>query len=120
MKRIQFNFSFLALLAVVGLFSCTNLEIEETDSIISEGFQGLADPSSTVDELYNRMNGQYGDQGGRFAMMEVTADSHIVPTRGTDWGDNGLWSSLHQHLWTPEHNFIINAWVGIPSIGCKE
>ena len=110
MKRIQFNFSFLSLLAVVGLFSCTDLEIEETDSIISEGFQGLADPSSTVDELYNRLNGQYGDQGNRFAMMEVTADSHIVPTRGTDWGDNGQWSSLHQHLWTPEHVFMINTW----------
>ena len=110
MKRIQFKFYFLALLTVVGLVSCTNLEIEESDSIISEGFQGLADPSSTVDELYNRLNGQYGDQGNRFAMNEVTTDAAIVPTRGTDWGDNGQWSSLHQHLWTPEHVFVINTW----------
>lgn len=110
MKRIQFKFYILTFLAVVGLVSCTNLEIEESDSIISEGFQGLADPSSTVDELYNRLNGQYGDQGNRFALNEVTTDAAIVPTRGTDWGDNGQWSSLHQHLWTPEHVFVINTW----------
>ncbi len=110
MKRIHLKFYFLTLLSIIGLVSCTDLEIEETDSIISEGFQGLADPSSTVDELYGRLNGQYGDQGNRFALSEVTSDAAIVPTRGTDWGDNGQWSSLHQHLWTPEHVFVIAVW----------
>ncbi len=110
MKRSHFKIYLSSLLLVFGLTSCTDLEIEETDSIISAGFQGLADPSSTVDELYNRLNGQYGDQGNRFALMEVTADAAIVPTRGTDWGDNGQWSSLHQHLWSPEHVFVIAVW----------
>ena len=110
MKKINFNIYAFALLLSIGFTSCTDLEIEETDSIISEGFVGLADPTSTVDELYNRLNGQYGDQGNRFALNEVTTDAAIVPTRGTDWGDNGQWSSLHQHLWTPEHVFVINTW----------
>ena len=110
MKKNQFKIYFTCLLMVAGLVSCTDLKIEESDSIISEGFQGLADPSSTIDEIYNRLNGQYGDQGNLFALSEVTADAAIVPTRGTDWGDNGQWSSLHQHLWTPEHVFVINVW----------
>ena len=110
MKRIKLKYYVLTLLTVIGLGSCTNLEIEETDSIISEGFQGLADASSTVDQLYLRIRDQYGDQGNRFALNEVTTDAAIVPTRGTDWGDNGQWSSLHQHLWTPEHVFVINTW----------
>ncbi len=110
MKRINVKFYLLTLLSVVALSSCTNLEIEATDSIISEGFAGLADPTSTVDELYNRLRGQYGDQGNYFALQEVTSDAAIVPTRGTDWGDNGQWSSLHQHLWTPEHVFVIAVW----------
>ena len=110
MKNNNLKIYAFTLLMSIGFVSCTNLEIEETDSIISEGFQGLADPSSTVDELYNRLNGQYGDQGNRFAMNEVTTDAAIVPTRGTDWGDNGQWSSLHQHLWSPEHVFVINTW----------
>lgn len=100
----------MALISAFAITSCTNLEIEETDSFISEGFQGLESPSSAIDELYNRLNGQYGDQGNRFALSEVTTDAAIVPTRGTDWGDNGQWSSLHQHLWTPVHPFVINTW----------
>jgi len=110
MKRKHFKIYFLTLISAMGLSSCTDLEIEETDSFISEGFQGLVDPSSTVDELYNRLNGQYGDQGNLFALSEVTTDAALVPTRGTDWGDNGRWTKLHSHQWTPEHIFIINVW----------
>ncbi len=110
MKRMNFKYYLLTFLSVIALAACTDLEIEETDSIISEGFQGLADPSSTVDELYNRVRGQMENQGNRHSFMEVTADAAIVPTRGTDWGDNGQWSSLHQHLWTPEHVFVIGVW----------
>ena len=110
MKRIQFKFYFTSLLLVIGLSSCTNLEIEETDSIISEGFQGVADTNSAIDGLYDRVRGQMENQGNRHSFMEVTADAAIVPTRGTDWGDNGQWSSLHQHLWTPEHVFVIGVW----------
>lgn len=110
MKRHSLKVLLLIYLSVVGLSSCTDLEIEETDSIISEGFQGLADPSSTVDELYNRLNGQYGDQANLFALTEVTTEEFLVPTRGTDWGDNGLWRVLHSHNWSGEHGFIITVW----------
>lgn len=110
MKRNQFKIYFLTLASVIGLSACTNLEIEETDSLISEGFQGLADPSSTVDELYNRVGGQYGDQANFFALQEVTTDAALVPTRGTDWGDNGLWRVLHNHSWNSEHAFIRTVW----------
>ena len=34
----------------------------------------------------------------------------MIPTRGTDWGDNGIWRQLHTHTWTPAHLFIKNAW----------
>ncbi len=107
MKRTQFKLFFLTLLVVVGLSSCTDLEIEETDSIITEGFQGLEDPASTIDEILNRMNGQYGDQANKFALDEVTTDAFLVPTRGTDWGDNGRWRDLHNHEWNAEAGDII-------------
>jgi hypothetical protein len=107
MKRSKLTMYMLTALSVIGLSSCTDLEIEETDSIISDGFQGLADPASTVDELYNRLNGQYGDQANLFALTEVTTDSYLIPTRGADWGDNGLWRVLHSHSWDGQHQFII-------------
>jgi hypothetical protein len=110
MKRTQFKIYFLTIASVIGLSACTNLEIEETDSIISEGFQGLADPSSAIDGLYSSVGGQYGDQANFFALQEVTTDAALVPTRGTDWGDNGLWRVLHNHAWNPEHAFVGTVW----------
>ncbi|NNJ88265.1 MAG: RagB/SusD family nutrient uptake outer membrane protein [Eudoraea sp.] len=110
MKRIQIKIYLLTLASLVGLTACTNLEIEETDSIISEGFQGLADPSSAIDGLYSSVGGQYGDQANFFALQEVTTDAALVPTRGTDWGDNGLWRVLHNHAWNSEHAFIGTVW----------
>lgn len=97
----------LILLAVLGLTACTNLEIEETDSFIDEGFQGLADPASAVNQLYSQIYGGWGDQANRFALYEVTTDAALVPTRGADWGDNGRWRKLHQHEWGLEETDIL-------------
>jgi hypothetical protein len=112
MKRNHFKIYFLTLASVIGLTSCTNLEIEETDSIITEGFQGLADASSAVDGLYNNILNTQQSQENIFALSEVTTDAALIPTRGTDWGDNGLWRVLHQHAWSSEHNFIGQVWNG--------
>lgn len=106
MKRFLKHFS-ISLLAVFALGSCSNLEIEETDSFISEGFQGLENPSSALDQLYNNVYGQWGDQANRYALYEVTTDALLVPTRGADWGDNGRWRKLHQHEWGLEETDIL-------------
>ncbi len=107
MKRSQFKIYTLTLLAVIGLGACTDLEIEETDSFIDEGFQGLADPTSSVDQLYGQVYGNLGDQANTYALREVTTDALLVPTRGADWGDNGRWRKLHQHEWGLEETDII-------------
>ena len=104
----NFKILTLSILSLVGVTSCTDLEIEETDSIISDGFQGLADPSSTVTNLYGSLAGQYAGQDNYFALQEVTSDEHLIPTRGGDWGDNGLWRVLHTHDWNGQHQFIVN------------
>lgn len=107
MKRIQLRSLTLAITAVIGLSACTDLEIEETDSFISEGFQGLADPQSALDQLYNQAGGQLGDQANTYALNVVTSDEQLIPTRGADWGDNGRWRKLHQHEWGLEETDII-------------
>ncbi len=107
MKRFELKFLSLAFLAVFGLYSCTDLEIEETDSFISEGFQGLEDPQSALDQLYNQVGGQLGDQANTYALTSVTTDEQLVPTRGADWGDNGRWRKLHQHEWGFEETDIL-------------
>lgn len=97
----------------VFMFACS-LEIEDTDSLITEGtsaiFNGVENPATSLDNLYNNLTGQVATQEELYALSEVTADVLIVPTRGTDWGDNGVWRTLHAHTWGPTHPFINNLW----------
>lgn len=104
----------LGAFAVAALaVSCTDLEIEPTDSFFVDanlaGFQGITEPDSFIDGLYGQL-GQLGDQANLFALNEVTTDAALIPTRGADWGDNGLWRQLHQHDWRPSHAFIETVW----------
>lgn len=110
MKNNILKFYCTVLICAIGVWSCTDLEIEETDSIINEGFQGVANAASAVEAIYNDMNGHYSTQENLYSLSEVTSDAAIIPTRGGDWGDNGRWTQLHQHLWTPEHQFVIGTW----------
>ena len=114
MNRRKPKFYVLLTCSAMLLASCTNLEIEETDSIISKSvsgeFTGVEDPTSAIDNLYNGLRGRYENQENFYAMQEVTTDEFLVPTRGTDWGDNGIWRTLHLHTWDPGHLFILRAW----------
>ncbi len=114
MKRKQFRSYFLLALAALFVLSCTNLELEQTDSIIDEstsggGFNGVEDPATSLDNIFNGLN-RLGDQANFFALQEVATDEQLVPTRGTDWGDNGIWRTLHNHTWDPGHAYILNTW----------
>lgn len=103
----------LSMAAVALVFSCTDLEIEETDSILATGFVGITDATladDQVNSMYNAIRGYIGDQANLFALSEVTTDSQLIPTRGSDWGDNGIWRQLHQHSWTPDHAYITTVW----------
>lgn len=101
------------LLASVMLTACTDLEVEPTDSLLDEGFTGIATAeasASQVTAMYNDLYGYFGTQANLYALNEVTTDALLVPTRGSDWGDNGIWRQLHQHSWTPEHQYILGVW----------
>jgi len=106
----------LAVMVLATLGSCTDLEIEETDSVNTELFEGVVDPGSFIQGLYNNVAGFTGDQANLFAMAEVTTEEFIIPTRGADWGDNGLWRQLHQHNWPTNHAFfgtVFSQWNGL-------
>ncbi|MEM7382232.1 MAG: RagB/SusD family nutrient uptake outer membrane protein [Bacteroidota bacterium] len=114
-KRRIFNQVGWVSAVVAALFiSCTDLEIEGTDSIISEesgeGFTGLADAAASLDQLYTDVGGNFGNQERMYGMSEVASDELLVPTRGTDWGDNGIWRAYHNHTWDASHGFIQDAW----------
>ena len=113
--RVLFNWSWKAVLCPALLIGCTDLEIEPTDSIISDSgsgsiFNGVENVESALNGVYNETWGDQATQENWYALSEVTSDAQLIPTRGTDWGDNGIWRQLHAHTWTPNHQFILNTW----------
>ncbi len=103
----------LSLCVGILLASCTDLEVEPTDSLLDDGFTGIQTAeaaSSQITAMYNDAYGYFGTQANLYALNEVTTDALLVPTRGSDWGDNGIWRQMHQHSWTPEHSYILGVW----------
>ena len=99
------------------LVASCDLDIEGTDSVITESdggttFNGVASVEGSVNDLYNSLYSQLESQENFFALNEVTTEEFLVPTRGTDWGDNGIWRTLHAHTWTASHQYILNVWNG--------
>ncbi|MFT4669194.1 MAG: hypothetical protein ACI9HJ_000766 [Ulvibacter sp.] len=111
MKRTEI-YKLLLCAFLVSAYSCTNLEIEQTDSNfenLTGEFTGV-DPAASLDGLYNDWRGQIENQGDLYALQEVSSDEQLVPTRGTDWGDNGVWRNLHDHNWDANHSMVKATW----------
>ena len=115
MKKI-INYICLTL-PIAMIFSCTDLEIEPTDSLITEGFAGVANIQGEVENISNIIaGGNLGNQDGLFALNEVSTDEYVVPTRGTDWGDNGRWLAIHRQTWDAELQDIRFSWQALNSV----
>jgi starch-binding outer membrane protein, SusD/RagB family len=107
------KFIWAAALSIMFLAPSCDLEIEETDSLQTDeatGFNGVSDVTSYLDNIYNAIRDQTGCECNFYALTEVTTDELVVPTRGTDWGDNGVWRTLHNHQWTSTHQQILQVW----------
>ena len=109
-----FSRQWIPTMLLIFFVSACSLDIEGTDSIIlpeTEGiFNGVADVTSSLDNLYGDLRGQHEGQDNHYALTEVSTDALLVPTRGTDWGDNGVWRTLHAHTWSPSHQYVLTVW----------
>ena len=60
---------------------------------------------NTVATLYNYIGGNEDGQGlqgtcrGVYDLQTFGSDEAMLPTRGGDWYDGGLWQSMYQHSW---------------------
>ena len=107
----------LTLFAVLGILlfntsSCSKLDDQTFDAISKEtvgGASAAIDPVLALNGVYDLLN-DFSDQGGVYALTEHTTDEMMGPTRGTDWGDFGVWRKLHQHTWDPLHGTVNDGW----------
>lgn len=71
---------------------------------------------NTVANLYTEVGGTDGSQGlagtdrGVYDLNTFTADEALLPTRGGDWFDGGLWQDMFKHNWSIDNSIIKGSW----------
>lgn len=62
---------------------------------------------NAVAVLYNYIGGSADSEGlqgtcrGIYDYNTLTTDEAMIPIRGGDWYDGGLWTNMYQHKWSP-------------------
>jgi starch-binding outer membrane protein, SusD/RagB family len=83
---------------LVPLLACTDLtEVPEDALTPSNAFKTDEEVLAGVASVYA---GLRGTMWGYYNLSEVTTDEIIVPTRGSDWYDNGRWLEIYRQTWT--------------------
>ena len=104
----------LPLLTVVAMAGCTKLD-ENLNSTLTSA-EVASTPGSTaglVAAAYSDLGGLLHSQSQLFSLQENTSDEALVPTRGGDWDDNGVWRVLHNHTWNSNHQYILDVFNGL-------
>jgi starch-binding outer membrane protein, SusD/RagB family len=111
MKKVMRNSLLKAFALTMLVSSCTDLVSVEKDSIIvqNKGGEAGGDATALLEGAYKDL-GAYTDQANIYSLGAHTSGEMIPPTRGVDWGDNGVWRTLDQHTWDPTHSWNLGAW----------
>jgi len=116
---MHFNkISKIFLTGTLGLFlfsACTDLVSTEKDSIVLTDAGGAfvaGDPGALLVSSYKDLD-FFINQDRVYCLYDHTSDEMIPPTRGVDWGDNGVWRTLHQHTWDATHAYVLATWNGL-------
>ncbi len=118
MKRLFVSTSIGALglvtLLLVPLQGCTDLSETPISSITPSNF------FHTEGEVLAALAGVYAglrntaSEGEYWGVSEVSTDEIVVPTRGSDWYDNGTWLETHRQTWSANSpatlSFVNNVW----------
>ncbi|WP_025763256.1 RagB/SusD family nutrient uptake outer membrane protein [Dyadobacter tibetensis] len=112
MKKLSIYQVLVTTACLAMLTGCTDLVNEEKDSIVRTSEGGGFTPGNPTELLASAYKdlGTYTDQAGIYALGVHTSAEMIPPTRGVDWGDNGVWRTLDSHTWDASHSYIRDAW----------
>lgn len=105
-------------LASVALCFCGCLDEHPKDQIDQETIYNNADNiyKNAVASLYNYIGSNQESEGlqgtcrGIYDYNTLTTDEAMIPIRGGDWYDGGLWENMYQHQWNANDIYFYNVW----------
>src|SRR6266567_1804488 len=109
----------LCALLLVPLQGCTDLNETPISSITPSNF------FHTPGEVLAALAGVYAglrntaSEGEYWGVSEVSTDEMVVPTRGSDWYDNGTWLETHRQVWLANRPNLPKQWGDTTLLGTK-
>lgn len=109
MKKISIKIITLFIL-VTALGGCTKLQEKVLDESSVTGLSDKQIADGLIAPVYARLPDIYRHTT-YFALQEISTDEAILPYRGgTDWGDNGIYISLHKHEVSTQDPNVRDTW----------
>ncbi|RGM47522.1 MULTISPECIES: RagB/SusD family nutrient uptake outer membrane protein [Bacteroides] len=119
MKRRILYSMLIAAATTLGFSSCDDFLGENPKDQITEE-QAYSNSTlvylNTVATLYTQVGANGGGSGlqgtdrGLYDLNTFTTDEAILPTRGGDWYDGGLWQGLFKHDWGTKNDLVKGSW----------
>ena len=112
----NYNRLSLFLLLATTLVSC--LQENPRDQLYEEDIYNNATDIyvNAVAVLYNYIGGATDSEGlqgtcrGIYDYNTLTTDEAMIPIRGGDWYDGGLWDNMYQHKWSEDDLPLYDTW----------
>jgi hypothetical protein len=103
----------LIVFASLTLFGCTKLNEQVLDESSVTGLTDKQLAEGLTAPVYNILPDLF-QHTRYFTLQEISTDEAILPYRGgTDWGDNGIYLSMHRHETMSTDPNLQNTWTSI-------
>ncbi len=108
---IKYNKSKICLLGVlIAMGGCTKLDQNLNSTLTSSQTSTALGANGTqllLQTAYADIATPFTAQDNVFSLEENSTDESLVPTRGGDWDDNGVWRVIHSHSWNADHGQLL-------------
>ena len=105
-----------SLLVLSGIVGCTKLtEGYKTTIPQTQAAQSLS-AGQLLSKTYNDVPGPFVGISNVYSLEENSTDESLVPTRGGDWDDNGVWRVVHNHQWNADHQQVLDVFNQLNSL----
>ncbi len=101
------NIKGMGLIISCLLFSCTKLNETVYSDLLKDNFY------KSEAEIISAVAPAYGGLRGIESLWEaagLATDETVIPTRGKDWYDGGIYLRLNEHNWQPELSYFGDIW----------
>lgn len=112
MKSLQLH-KLVFVCLTVAMVGCTDLNEQVIDEVLGSD---NSNPENALAAAYGQLgDATFVDHGNVFALQEYSTDEALLPTRGSDWGDGGVWRAIHELTWGPDNSVLTNTWNNLNS-----